>query len=87
MEAWIKPFCVPWVGDLPQYFFQVVYKLDKVRQAFDMFSQWVRFSWSIALPSKLESPNERRHGLQKKKKHENDPDVAPERITLIYLST
>lgn len=56
--------CVPWVGNLSQNFLQVVQKLDKVRQAFEMFPQWVRLGWSVALSPELDGPHERRHSLQ-----------------------
>lgn len=57
--------CVPRVGNLPQNFLEVVQELDKVGQAFDVFPQWVRLSWSIAFPTQLDGPHERCCSLQK----------------------
>lgn len=64
LKAGRRLHCVPWVRNLPQYFVQVVHKLDKVRQAFDMFPQRVGLGWSVALPSQLDGPHERCHGLR-----------------------
>lgn len=59
-----KLCCLPWVGSLPQYFLQLVDEVDEVRQAFDMFPEWVRLRWRVALPSQLDGPHEGRQGLR-----------------------
>lgn len=59
-----KVCCLPWVCSLPQYFLQLVYEVDEVRQAFDMFPEWVRLRWRVALPPQLDDPHERRQGLR-----------------------